>query len=109
MLQVGGLTVYATRKVTSSSGQNERTTYPPIVCSPVRSQAKYSQRIECANRPMNRNKMILIDMYQRGTFFVTGLFRFAFVLSSVCRLFVCAVVFAVRCCAASCASSTGLR
>ena len=27
-------------------------------------------------------------MYQRGTFFVTGLFRFAFVLSSVCRVFV---------------------
>jgi hypothetical protein len=86
VLQVGGLTVYATRKVTSSSGQNERTTYPPIVCSPVRSQAKHSQRVEFANRPMNRNKMI--NMYQRGTFFVTGLFRFAFVLSSVCRVFV---------------------
>jgi hypothetical protein len=43
VLQVGGLTVYATRKVTSSSGQNERTTYQPIVCSPVRSQAKHSQ------------------------------------------------------------------
>jgi hypothetical protein len=43
-------------------------------------------RVEFANRPMNRNKMI--NMYQRGTFFVTGLFRFAFVLSSVCCVFV---------------------